>query len=85
MGNVFEPKMGDLIMVRNSIPPNGSGVYYTQRYVLKHKGRFYCERDDGDMGELIGWDYAIPNQGHDLIEKHKKTMFDYHYVSPCVG
>lgn len=64
-----ELKTGDLIMVRND-PPEGKGrdVYHTQRFVVEHNGLYFCERDDSVKDQLIGWKYAIPNQGHLLKE-----------------
>lgn len=58
---------GDLVMVRND-PPEPGGVYYVQRFVTYHNGLYFCERDDGVKDQLIGWKYAIANQGHELVE-----------------
>ncbi len=62
--STFEPKKGDTIMVRNTPLTHGVFPHYAQRFIIKLNGKFYCERDDGDQSELIGWDEGIPNQGY---------------------
>jgi hypothetical protein len=55
----WAPKKGELVMVGNT----QNDYYYTQKFVIKHNGLYYCERDDNN-DTLVGWIYCIPNQGH---------------------
>ena len=66
--NKYEPKIGEIVSVSND--PFGDGcIYYTQKFVIKHRGLYFCERDDGISSELIGWKYCQENiLGHRYYE-----------------
>jgi len=58
-----EFKEGGIVMVKNF----DDDIFHTQKFVMYHNNTFYCERDDGDKSQLIGWDECIENQGHEYI------------------
>jgi len=65
----YEPDPGEVVAVSNNIPEE-LGTFYVQRFVVKHNGVFYCERDDGKTDSLIGWKYCAKTL-HKLVETRR--------------
>lgn len=51
-------EQGEIVVVSDRInAPNtyGDDFVFVQKFVVFYKGVYYCERDDGKKGSLIGW------------------------------
>ncbi len=56
---------------------NGGKLNYVQKFVVKHAGRYYCERDDGNLNQLVGWKECWPrNRGRNYYGTTKKSEGD---------